>query len=635
MSDFRQMLHALPTMGVGFGFNFDLPLTAEDVSRLRRGDLGGFDYIEVQPPHVLLFHDMWQIIKAAPTIIHCSQFSLASSQPKKDPRFATLTRNVMVQSNTPWFAEHISLSQFPGGDTKHFFLPYLDGQIREDIVRNAVELQREMKFPLLLENAPRLFDVTCEPVEEGAFLSEIVKESQCGYLVDLSSARKTCSCLGYSLDEYINSMPVDLLIEMHVGDIDLERSMALDLVRNTPVKAVTLEANLSRANDAELAEFVEAISAELKRKASLRVSISAQATDQPETSVPLSTRVDLSASVEFSKGTSIVVSDDHIALHSHGKNPTFLPAESASLIAEILQRKPLAELIDVSKPDLGMTLVTLSTHAAKSSDEVNDGGWPTWGLAEAFHKSIRSSENTQFDCKEAFEARLSSPENQAKRPRFAKEYSLHPQFKLASPKQPREDSFQRVLFGRRTCRQFSQQGIPLEVISNVLYHSCGWTVSGAQQVGGMPVIRKTSPSPGSMASVEAYLIALKVNDLPPGIFHYSLVSHVLELLDGEYPSNWLISACGDQEWIGDCAAAILFCGVPARLAWKYATPKAYQVMMMEVGHLSQTALLSATAEGLGCFCTSALREAMFEQRIGLDPLDETPLMLVGMGHAQS
>ena len=32
--------------------------------------------------------------------------------------------------------------------------------------------------------------------------------------------------------------------------------------------------------------------------------------------------------------------------------------------------------------------------------------------------------------------------------------------------------------------------------------------SGRQRVGGMPVIRRTSSSPGSIASIEAYLIAL-------------------------------------------------------------------------------------------------------------------------------
>jgi hypothetical protein len=85
MNKFRSILDEIPTMGVGFGFNFDLPLTAEEVSRLRTGELGGFGYIEVQPPHVLFFPDMWQIIEAAPTIIHCSQFSLGSPLPRKDP----------------------------------------------------------------------------------------------------------------------------------------------------------------------------------------------------------------------------------------------------------------------------------------------------------------------------------------------------------------------------------------------------------------------------------------------------------------------------------------------------------------------------------------------------------------------
>jgi len=137
-----------------------------------------------------------------------------------------------------------------------------------------------------------------------------------------------------------------------------------------------------------------------------------------------------------------------------------------------------------------------------------------------------------------------------------------------------------------------------------------------------------------MASIEAYLIVLSVGELLPGIYHYSLVSHGLELLDGENPSGWFAEACGDQSWVLGCSAAILLCGVPARLAWKYPMPKAYQAMLMETGHISQTALLCATAEGLECFCTAALREEMFEERIHIQPLDETPLLLIGIGRGR-
>jgi len=63
-------------------------------------------------------------------------------------------------------------------------------------------------------------------------------------------------------------------------------------------------------------------------------------------------------------------------------------------------------------------------------------------------------------------------------------------------------------------------------------------------------------------------------------------------------------------------------------------PKAYEAMLMEVGHVSQTVLLCCTAEELQCFCTAALREGMFEERIDLQPFEEVPLMVIGIGYGE-
>ena len=98
MNTFKDILPKLPVMGVGYGFNFDLLLTLQDVAKLRRGDLVGFDYIEIQVPHVLLFHDMWQILEVVPTIIHCSEFSLGSLSPREDQRFFRLAKEVMMRA---------------------------------------------------------------------------------------------------------------------------------------------------------------------------------------------------------------------------------------------------------------------------------------------------------------------------------------------------------------------------------------------------------------------------------------------------------------------------------------------------------------------------------------------------------
>lgn len=62
------------------------------------------------------------------------------------------------------------------------------------------------------------------------------------------------------------------------------------------------------------------------------------------------------------------------------------------------------------------------------------------------------------------------------------------------------------------------------------------------------------------------------------------------------------------------------------MAWKYEFSRAFRVVMMDIGHLSQTFSLVATWLGLG-----ALRDELFEQKLGLNPLQEPVFLLNGVG----
>ena len=69
-----------------------------------------------------------------------------------------------------------------------------------------------------------------------------------------------------------------------------------------------------------------------------------------------------------------------------------------------------------------------------------------------------------------------------------------------------------------------------------------------------------------------------------------------------------------------------------RLFWKYRRhKKAWRVVHLDVGHLSQTMYLSATELGLGCFVTAAINDRVVEEALALPPLREGAIALVGFG----
>lgn len=93
-----------------------------------------------------------------------------------------------------------------------------------------------------------------------------------------------------------------------------------------------------------------------------------------------------------------------------------------------------------------------------------------------------------------------------------------------------------------------------------------------------------------------------VDGLAPGVYHYAAGEHALSCLDttpvaGETLQAW----CGGQPHAAAAACLLLYTAVPQRTVWKYASSRAYRALLLDLGRLSQTVYLVATALGLGAF----------------------------------
>jgi SagB-type dehydrogenase family enzyme len=128
---------------------------------------------------------------------------------------------------------------------------------------------------------------------------------------------------------------------------------------------------------------------------------------------------------------------------------------------------------------------------------------------------------------------------------------------------------------------------------------------------------------------------MNLEGLANGVYHYSVRRNGLELLSEEDPRPWIGHASGGQDWVADSAAVFLTTSVLYRMAWKYQSSRALRVVLHDIGHLSQTFSLVATWLGLGAFTTGALRDEVFEKKLGLDYLEEPVLLLTGAGHVRN
>jgi putative peptide maturation dehydrogenase len=219
----------------------------------------------------------------------------------------------------------------------------------------------------------------------------------------------------------------------------------------------------------------------------------------------------------------------------------------------------------------------------------------------------------------------------------------------ALPRAPRND-FDQLLDARASCRNFdASTPLPLALLAQVLERAFGerGRVRGADD---FDVLKRTSPSGGALHPTECYLLARDVEDLPRGLYHYRPAEHALQALPLDEASvlagagqhvaaqgkdaldylAWI--AVGGQPYFADAHALCVLAPRFVRNFWKYRNhSKAYRVCILDIGHLSQTLLLSATELGLGSYVTAAINEADIERAFGLTHWVDGPLAVCGLG----
>ena len=190
--------------------------------------------------------------------------------------------------------------------------------------------------------------------------------------------------------------------------------------------------------------------------------------------------------------------------------------------------------------------------------------------------------------------------------------------------------FPRVLLERRTWRRFARAPVDVQSLSTLLHLTAGvqsWAIGPAAQ----KVALKTSPSGGARQPIELYVVALNVQGLRKGLYHYASDRHVLERLAGRADAADVQRYFPQQWWYKGASAVIFFTAVFERVQWRYAHARAYRAVLIEAGHVCQTFCLTATWLGLAPFCSMALADSEIERDLGIDGIGESVMYAAGVG----
>jgi len=197
------------------------------------------------------------------------------------------------------------------------------------------------------------------------------------------------------------------------------------------------------------------------------------------------------------------------------------------------------------------------------------------------------------------------------------------------------DSYNELLDTRRSKRSYLRD----EALSQEQLAFMLWSAIGIQEFRGVNDAASLRPSPsgGARHPFNLYIAVRAVAGLEPGLYLYLPLENVGEkrvsivrVGDIDAYTESITQMMAGQKWVSRAPAVIIASCDAYRAEWRYGTAS-HRVMLIDLGHLGQNLMLSATAMGLGSCCLAAYNQEKCDQVLGIDGVDEYTVYAVSVG----
>lgn len=258
--------------------------------------------------------------------------------------------------------------------------------------------------------------------------------------------------------------------------------------------------------------------------------------------------------------------------------------------------------------------------------------WPPAAIAQAQGRwqavdiQARNEAGLMMDSQEIVDAFGAAP---------TPEYRREPTRPALALLRPERGDLDALLARRKTCRNFDPDAeVSAQDLATMLHRVWG-AVGTLELAPGAVAVKKNSPAGGGLHAVEAYVLVQRVEGLAPGLYHYLALEHALEPLramSAPEAATLAHQCVAGQHWFANVPVMAIMTARFDRLFWKYRRhTKAWRVVHLDVGHLSQTMYLSAADLGLGAFVTAAINDHDVDKALALQSMQEGAIAVVGFG----
>jgi len=170
-------------------------------------------------------HFLGRIRELYPLSLHGVGLSIGAEGPLDEAHLDRL--DVLIRRYHPAsFSEHLAWSSH-GEVFLNDLLPVPYDRATLDRVCDHVDrVQDRLQRQMLLENPSTYLEFEASTMDEAAFLSEVIRRTGCGLLLDVNNVHVSCTNHSRDALAYISSLPLDAVGEIHLAGFASDRDAA-------------------------------------------------------------------------------------------------------------------------------------------------------------------------------------------------------------------------------------------------------------------------------------------------------------------------------------------------------------------------------------------------------------------------
>ncbi len=166
-----------------------------------------------------LLKKLLRLRKDYPIVFHCVSLNIGSTDPI-DFNFLQQLKEMIQLVEPAWVSDHLCWTGVEGHNTHELLpLPYTQEAVNH-VAERINKIQDVLGQRFMIENTSSYITYKNSEMNEWDFISEIIKKTDCGLLLDINNVYVSSQNHGFDPKEFLDAIPIQNVGQIHIAGHD-------------------------------------------------------------------------------------------------------------------------------------------------------------------------------------------------------------------------------------------------------------------------------------------------------------------------------------------------------------------------------------------------------------------------------